>query len=186
MHITNIVVPKEISDQEELIAKVNGEKNAAVKRQDFEEAANLRDREKTLQAELTQMKEEWEKSLSNSRQTVGEEDIARVVSMISGVPMQRMQQDEWTRLKGMRNELTSKVIAQETAIEKLTKAIQRSRVGLQNPNKPIGTFMFLGPTGVGKTLLAKELARHMFGSTDALIRVDMSEFMEKHTVSRLV
>ncbi len=186
MHITNIVVPKEISDQEELIAKVNGEKNAAVKRQDFEEAANLRDREKTLQAELTQMKEEWEKSLSNSRQTVGEEEIARVVSMISGVPMQRMQQDEWTRLKGMRNELTSKVIAQETAIEKLTKAIQRSRVGLQNPNKPIGTFMFLGPTGVGKTLLAKELAKFMFGSADALIRIDMSEYMEKFTVSRLV
>ena len=106
--------------------------------------------------------------------------------MISGVPMQRMQQDEWTRLKGMRTELTSKVIAQDSAIEKLTKAIQRSRVGLQSPNKPIGTFMFLGPTGVGKTLLAKELAKFMFGSADALIRIDMSEYMEKFTVSRLV
>ena len=186
MHITNIVVPKEIVEQEELLSKVNSEKNDAVKRQDFEEAANLRDREKRLQAELAQMKDEWEKSLTGSRQTVDEEEIARVISMISGVPMQRMQQDEWTRLKGMQNELTSKVIAQENAIEKLTKAIRRSRVGLQNPNKPIGTFMFLGPTGVGKTLLAKELAKFMFGSADALIRIDMSEYMEKFTVSRLV
>ena len=186
MHITNIKVPKEIEEQEELIDNVNKEKNAAVKRQDFENAANLRDKEKELQKELAQMKTEWEKSIAGSRQTVNEEEIAGVVSMISGVPMQRMQQDEWTRLRGMRAELTSKVIAQDNAIEKLTKAIQRSRVGLQNPNKPIGTFMFLGPTGVGKTLLAKELAKFMFGSADALIRIDMSEYMEKFTVSRLV
>ena len=186
MHISNITVPKEIEEQEELIDKINSEKNSAVKRQDFESAANLRDKEKTLQSELAHMKEEWEKSLVDSRQTADEEDVARVVSMISGVPMQRMQQDEWTRLKGMKQELTGKVIAQDNAIEKLTKAIQRSRVGLQNPNKPIGTFMFLGPTGVGKTLLAKELAKFMFGSADALIRIDMSEYMEKFTVSRLV
>ena len=186
MHISNRKVPKEIEEQEELIDKVNNEKNSAVKRQDFESAANLRDKEKSLQSELAHMKEEWEKSLVESRQTVDEEDVARVVSMISGVPMQRMQQDEWTRLKGMRQELTGKVVAQDNAIEKLTKAIQRSRVGLQNPNKPIGTFMFLGPTGVGKTLLAKELAKFMFGSADALIRIDMSEYMEKFTVSRLV
>ena len=185
-HITNIVVPKEIEEQEKLIAITNKEKNAAVKNQDFEHAANLRDREKEMQKTLTEMKAEWEKSLTNNRQTVDDEDIAGVVSMISGVPMQRMQQDEWTRLKGMRAELTSKVIAQDNAIEKLTKAIQRSRVGLQSPNKPIGTFMFLGPTGVGKTLLAKELAKFMFGSADALIRIDMSEYMEKFTVSRLV
>ena len=186
MHISNIKVPKEIEEQEQLIDTVNKEKNAAVKRQDFESAANLRDREKELQAELARMKAQWEKSLVDSRQTVDEDEVAKVVSMISGVPMQRMQQDEWTRLKGMRQELTSKVIAQDNAIEKLTKAIQRSRVGLQNPNKPIGTFMFLGPTGVGKTLLAKELAKFMFGSADALIRIDMSEYMEKFTVSRLV
>ena len=186
MHISNIKVPKEIEEQEQLIDTVNKEKNAAVKRQDFESAANLRDREKELQAELSRMKAQWEKSLVDSRQTVDEDEVAKVVSMISGVPMQRMQQDEWTRLKGMRQELTSKVIAQDNAIEKLTKAIQRSRVGLQNPNKPIGTFMFLGPTGVGKTLLAKELAKFMFGSADALIRIDMSEYMEKFTVSRLV
>lgn len=186
MHLTNIKVPKEIEEQEELIDRTNKEKNAAVKRQDFENAANLRDKEKELQKELAKMKAEWEKSLADSRQTVNDEHIARVVSMISGVPVQRLQQDEWTRLKGMGNELKSKVIAQENAIEKLTKAIQRSRVGLQNPNKPIGTFMFLGPTGVGKTLLAKELAKFMFGSADALIRIDMSEYMEKFTVSRLV
>ena len=185
-HITTIVVPKEIEEQEKMIGIINKEKNAAVKNQDFEHAANLRDREKEMQSQLAQMKAEWEKSLTDNRQTVDDEDIAGVVSMISGVPMQRMQQDEWTRLKGMRAELTSKVIAQDSAIEKLTKAIQRSRVGLQSPNKPIGTFMFLGPTGVGKTLLAKELAKFMFGSTDALIRIDMSEYMEKFTVSRLV
>lgn len=186
MHITNIKVPKEIEEQETLIDTVNKEKNAAVKRQDFESAANLRDKEKKLQSQLSEMKEAWEKSLSDSRQTVGEEEVARVVSMISGIPVQRMQQDEWTRLKGMKQELTGKVIAQDNAIDKLTKAIQRSRVGLQNPNKPIGTFMFLGPTGVGKTLLAKELAKFMFGSADALIRIDMSEYMEKFTVSRLM
>ena len=162
------------------------EKNNAVKRQDFECAANFRDQEKQLQTELAAMKAEWEKNSSNNRQTVTEEEVANVVSLISGVPMQRMQQDEWTRLRGMKDELRSKVVAQDNAIEKLTKAIQRSRVGLQNPNKPIGTFMFLGPTGVGKTLLAKELAKFMFGSADALIRVDMSEYMEKFTVSRLV
>ena len=186
MHISNITVPKEIEEQEALIDSVNSEKNAAVKRQDFETAANMRDKEKELQNQLAAMKADWEKSLAQSRQTVNEEEIARVVSMISGVPVQRMQQDEWTRLKGMQGELTCKVIAQDNAIEKLTKAIQRSRVGLQNPNKPIGTFMFLGPTGVGKTLLAKELAKFMFGSADALIRIDMSEYMEKFTVSRLV
>ena len=186
MHISNITVPKEIEEQEALIDSVNSEKNAAVKRQDFETAANMRDKEKELQNQLAAMKADWEKSLAQSRQTVNEEEIARVVSMISGVPVQRMQQDEWTRLKGMQGELTGKVIAQDNAIEKLTKSIQRSRVGLQNPNKPIGTFMFLGPTGVGKTLLAKELAKFMFGSADALIRIDMSEYMEKFTVSRLV
>ena len=186
MHISNIKVPKEIEEQEARLSSINKEKNDAVKCQDFERAANCRDTEKELQAGLAQMKAEWEKSLANNRQTVTDEEIAKVVSMISGVPMQRMQQDEWTRLRGMKEELQAKVVAQDKAIEKLTKAIQRSRVGLQNPNKPIGTFMFLGPTGVGKTLLAKELAQFMFGSADALIRVDMSEYMEKFTVSRLV
>ncbi len=186
MHISNITVPKEIEEQEALLSNINKEKNNAVKCQDFERAANCRDTEKELQAGLAQMKAKWEKSLADNRQTVTDEEVANVVSMISGIPVQRMQQDEWTRLRGMKEELQAKVVAQDNAIEKLTKAIQRSRVGLQNPNKPIGTFMFLGPTGVGKTLLAKELAKFMFGSADALIRVDMSEYMEKFTVSRLV
>jgi ATP-dependent Clp protease ATP-binding subunit ClpC len=132
------------------------------------------------------MKQRWEASLKNHRQLVNEEQIAETVSMITGIPVQRMAQSEGIRLKGMREALNKSVIAQESAINKLVKAIQRNRLGLKDPNRPIGTFMFLGPTGVGKTLLAKELALHMFGSTDALIRVDMSEFMEKHTVSRLV
>ena len=186
MHISNIKVPKEIEEQELLISLANKNKNSAVKQQDFESAANFRDHEKELQTQLAKMKAEWEKSLIDSRQTVDEEEVAGVVSMISGIPLQRMQQDEWSRLKCMQQELNSKVIAQESAIEKLTKAIRRSRVGLQNPNKPIGTFMFLGPTGVGKTLLAKELAKFMFGSADSLIRIDMSEYMEKFTVSRLM
>ncbi|MBR2637960.1 MAG: ATP-dependent Clp protease ATP-binding subunit [Bacteroidaceae bacterium] len=185
-HISNISVPKELEEQEEKIANAKRGKEEAVKAQNFELAANLRDEEKRLSAEYKQMTGEWEKELRNKRQIVDAENIAAVVSMISGVPMQRMEQDEWSRLKGMKEELNSKVIAQERAIEKLSKAIRRSRVGLQNPAKPIGTFMFLGPTGVGKTLLAKELAKLMFGSSDALIRIDMSEYMEKFTVSRLV
>ena len=185
-HIANISVPAEIEEQEKLIANAKLQKDEAVKAQNFELAASLRDEEKRLTAQHKQMLDEWEKELRRSRKTVDAEDIARVVSMISGVPMQRMEQDEWSRLKGMQQELNGKVIAQETAIEKLCKAIRRSRVGLQNPAKPIGTFMFLGPTGVGKTLLAKELAKIMFGSSDAMIRIDMSEYMEKFTVSRLV
>ena len=186
MHMTNISVPREIEEQEKLVEVARSEKHEAVKCQDFERAANYRDYEKKMEERLAEMKSEWEKSLRSERQTVDEEKVAEVVSMISGVPMQRMQQDEWARLRTMKAELTSKVVAQDAAIDKLTKAILRSRVGLQNPNKPIGTFMFLGPTGVGKTLLAKELARFMFGTTDALVRIDMSEYMEKFTVSRLV
>ena len=185
-HISNISIPQEIEEQEAKIAVAKRNKEEAVKAQQFELAANLRDEEKRLTAEYKRMSEEWEKEMRNKRQTVDAENIAAVVSMISGVPMQRMEQDEWSRLRSMQQELNSKVIAQESAIEKLSKAIRRSRVGLQNPTKPIGTFMFLGPTGVGKTLLAKELAKLMFGSSDALIRIDMSEYMEKFTVSRLV
>lgn len=186
MHISNIDVPKEIEELEEQIAKVEEDKHQAVKAQNFELAANHRDSEKKLKEEYEKKKEEWLSNMRKQRQTVDAENVAEVVSMISGIPVQKMQQDEWTRLKNMQAELNNKVIAQENAIEKLTKAIRRSRVGLQNPMKPIGTFMFLGPTGVGKTLLAKELAKYMFGSSDALIRIDMSEFMEKFTVSRLV
>ncbi|MBQ7878177.1 MAG: ATP-dependent Clp protease ATP-binding subunit [Bacteroidaceae bacterium] len=186
MHISNIKVPAEIEELEKSIARMEEEKMAAVKAQNFELAAKHRDEEKQMKELYKSKKESWLESMRDKREIVDAENIANVVAMISGIPLQRMQQDEWTRLRNMKSELTSKVIAQDNAIEKLTKAIQRSRVGLQNPNKPIGTFMFLGPTGVGKTLLAKELAKFMFGSADALIRVDMSEYMEKFTVSRLV
>lgn len=185
-HISNISVPEEIEKQEQLIATAKEEKEKAVRAQDFERAAYHRDQEKKLAQYCKELKDEWESEMRSKRQTVDVDEVAKVVSMISGVPVQRMQQDEWSRLKNMKSELTGKVIAQNDAIEKLTKAIRRSRVGLQSPTKPIGTFMFLGPTGVGKTLLAKELAGFMFGTTDALIRIDMSEYMEKFTVSRLV
>ena len=144
------------------------------------------DKEKELSIQLDEMKKEWEANLKENRQTVDAEEIANVISMMSGIPVQRMAQAEGIKLAGMKEDLQAKVIAQDTAIEKLVKAILRSRVGLKDPNKPIGTFMFLGPTGVGKTHLAKELAKYMFGSADALIRIDMSEYMEKFTVSRLV
>ena len=186
VHLTNINVPKEIEEQEKLIEEARNLKAEAVKSQNFELAASYRDREKELSARLDEMKDEWKARLKDNRQTVGEEEIANVVSMMSGVPVQRMAQAEGLKLAGMKEELQAKVIAQDAAIEKLTKAILRSRVGLKDPNRPIGTFMFLGPTGVGKTHLAKQLAQYMFGSNDALIRIDMSEYMEKYTVSRMI
>ena len=178
VHLTNITAPKEIEEQEKLIDEMKSLKNEAVRLQNFELAASYRDKEKEYTNQLDTLKEEWE--------TVDDEQIAEVVSMMSGVPVQRMAQAEGMKLLGMKDDLLSKVIGQDKAIATLVKAIQRSRVGLKDPNKPIGTFMFLGPTGVGKTHLAKELAKLMFGSADALIRIDMSEYMEKFTVSRLV
>lgn len=186
VHLTNITAPKEIEEQEKLIDEMKSLKNEAVRLQDFELAASYRDKEKEYTNQLDTLKEEWEKSLKENRETVDDEQIAEVVSMMSGVPVQRMAQAEGMKLLGMKDDLLSKVIGQDKAIATLVKAIQRSRVGLKDPNKPIGTFMFLGPTGVGKTHLAKELAKLMFGSADALIRIDMSEYMEKFTVSRLV
>ena len=186
VHLINIAAPKEIEEQEKLIDEMKNRKNEAVRLQNFELAASYRDKEKELSAQLDRMKEEWEKSLKENRETVDDEQIANVVSMMSGVPVQKMAQAEGIRLMGMKDDLMSKVIGQDKAIETLVKAIRRSRIGLKDPNRPIGTFMFLGPTGVGKTHLAKELAKFMFGSADALIRVDMSEYMEKFTVSRLV
>ena len=182
VHLTNINVPKEIEEQEKLIEEARVLKAEAVKSQNFELAASYRDREKELSARLDEMKEEWEARLKDDRQLVGEEEIANVISMMSGIPVQRMAQAEGLKLAGMKEDLQAKVVAQDAAIEKLTKAILRSRVGLKDPNRPIGTFMFLGPTGVGK----KQLAKYMFGSSDALIRIDMSEYMEKYTVSRMI
>ena len=186
VHLTNITAPKEIEEQEKLIDEMKSLKNEAVRLQNFELAASYRDKEKEYTNQLDTLKEEWEKSLKENRETVDDEQIAEVVSMMSGVPVQRMAQAEGMKLLGMKDDLLSKVIGQDKAIATLVKAIQRSRVGLKDPNKPIGTFMFLGPTGVGKTHLAKELAKLMFGSADALIRIDMSEYMEKYSVSRLI
>ena len=185
-HLSNLSVPKEIEDKERQIDFTREGKNDAVTRQDFELAARFRDQEKVLEGELEQMRKDWEQSLKSHRETVDEDNIATVVSMMSGIPVQKIAHEEGERLKGLAPALKSKVIAQDSAIDLLARAIRRSRVGLKNPNKPIGSFLFLGPTGVGKTLLAKELAEQMFGTSDALIRVDMSEFMEKFAVSRLV
>ena len=186
IHLTNISVPKEIEQQELLVEKTRIEKTEAVKSQNFELAASYRDREKELSLRLEEMKQNWEMKLKDERQIVDEEDIANVVSLMSGVPVQRMAQAEELRLAKMKETIQSQVIAQDNAIEKVVKAIIRSRIGLKDPNHPIGTFMFLGPTGVGKTHLAKQLAKYMFGSTDALIRIDMSEYMEKYTISRMI
>lgn len=186
VHLTNISVPKEIEEQEKLIEEAKSRKNEAVRSQNYELAASFRDQEKDLSTQLEIMKNNWEAKLKEHREIVDEEDIANVVSMVSGIPVQRMAQAEGIKLAGMKDDLKAKVIAQNDAIDRLVKAILRSRVGLKDPNKPIGTFLFLGPTGVGKTHLAKELAKYMFGSSDALIRIDMSEYMEKFTVSRLV
>lgn len=186
IHLTHISVPKEIEEQERLIEEAQQHKNEAIRLQNFELAASFRDRENQYTAQLDRLKNEWQEKLKDNRETVDAPQIEEVVSMISGVPVQRMAQSEGIRLKGMRQALLSKVIVQDKAIDTLVRSIQRSRVGLKDPNKPIGTFLFLGPTGVGKTHLAKELAKNMFGSTEAIIRIDMSEYMEKFTVSRLV
>ncbi len=186
VHLTNINVPKEIEEQERLIEEAKSKKNDAVKSQNFELAASFRDKEKELTTELDRMKQEWEERLKDNRQTVDAEEIANVVSMMSGIPVQRMAQAEGIKLAGMKESLQAKVIAQDPAIEKLVTAILRSRVGLKDPKRPIGSFLFLGPTGVGKTEISKALAEAVFGSEQSMIRVDMSEYMEKHSVSKMI
>ena len=186
IHLTHISVPQEIEELERLIEEAQQHKNEAIRLQNFELAASFRDRENQYTEQLERLKNEWKEKLKDNRETVDAPQIEEVVSMISGVPVQRMAQAEGVRLKGMKQALLSKVIGQDKAVETLVRSIQRSRVGLKDPNKPIGTFLFLGPTGVGKTHLAKELAKNMFGTTDAIIRIDMSEYMEKFTVSRLI
>ena len=186
VHLKNINVPKEILDLEKKIEDIKLEKNKVVKSQRFEEAAALRDNEKRLGEELEKAKAKWEEESKNMRYPIDEEAIAEVVSMMTGIPVKRMVQAETDKLRRMAEDLQGAVIGQQEAISKVVKAIQRNRVGLKDPKKPIGTFIFLGPTGVGKTELARSLARHMFDSDDALIRIDMSEYMEKFTVSRLI
>ncbi len=186
VHITNIVVPKEIETLEEQIEETSANKLKAAQKQDFEKAAGYRDKEQQLRKELDLAKQRWEDDLNTKREIVDEEKVAEVVAMMTGVPAQRIAQAEGRRLRQMAPALKAQIIGQDNAIDKIVKAIQRNRVGLKDPNKPIGTFMFLGPTGVGKTHLAKKLAEQLFDSADMLIRVDMSEYMEKFTVSRLV
>ncbi|MBM3415861.1 MAG: ATP-dependent Clp protease ATP-binding subunit [Bacteroidetes bacterium] len=186
VHLKNINVPQNIVDLEKKIEDVKNEKNKVVKSQKFEEAASLRDTEKRLQEELEKAKHEWEEESKHKRFPIGEEDIAEVVSMMTGIPVKRMVQAETEKLRRMADDMKGMVVGQQEAIQKVVKAIQRNRVGLKDPKKPVGTFIFLGPTGVGKTELARALARHMFDSEDSLIRIDMSEYMEKFTVSRLI
>jgi ATP-dependent Clp protease ATP-binding subunit ClpC len=186
VHISNIVVPEKILTLESQLEDTKKEKMMAVKNQNFEKAASFRDREKDLLDMIDLEKKKWEKELAVNRETVDAEKVAEVVAMMTGVPVQRIAQTEGTRLLKMADELSGSVIGQDEAIQKVVKSIQRNRAGLKDPNKPIGTFIFLGPTGVGKTQLAKVLAKFLFDTTDNLIRVDMSEYMEKFSVSRLV
>ncbi|WP_126245346.1 ATP-dependent Clp protease ATP-binding subunit [Chitinophaga rhizosphaerae] len=186
VHLKNINVPQNILDLEKQIEDIKQEKNKVVKSQRFEEAAALRDTEKKLGEDLEKAKAVWEEEVKHKRYPIDEEAIAEVVSMMTGIPVKRMVQAENEKLRRMGEDLKSAVVGQAEAISKVTKAIQRNRVGLKDPKKPIGTFIFLGPTGVGKTELAKALARYMFDSEDALIRIDMSEYMEKFSVSRLI
>ena len=186
IHLQHAEVPQTIVDKEKEIEHIKQKKQAAVKNQNFELAAGYRDTQTQLEQELEELNRQWTSGESETRETVTDKDVADVVSMMTGVPVQRMAEAEGVRLKGMATELKRSVIAQNTAIDKMVKAIQRNRVGLKDPNHPIGVFMFLGPTGVGKTYLTKKLAEFMFGSTDALIRIDMSEYTESFNVSRLV
>ena len=185
-HIKNINVPEDVIELEKKIEDIKLEKNKVVKSQRFEEAASLRDSEKRLQEELEKAKNDWEEESKHKRFPIEEEDIAEVISMMTGIPVKRMVQAETEKLRRMAEDLKGAVVGQEEGIQKVVKAIQRNRVGLKDPKKPIGTFIFLGPTGVGKTELARCLARYMFDNDDSLIRIDMSEYMEKFTVSRLI
>lgn len=186
VHLKNIHVPKHIVELEDSIEQTKEQKNQAVRDQEYEKAANFRDKESKLIRQLEQAKKQWDEESKTKRYPVEEEDIAEVVSMMTGIPVSSVAEKENRKLLNMTNDLQGEVIGQDDAILKVTKAIQRNRVGLKDPNKPIGTFIFLGPTGVGKTELAKVLARQLFTSEDSLIRIDMSEYMEKFAVSRLI
>ena len=186
VHIFNINVPKEITDIEKKISEIKDKKNDVIRSQKYEEAAKLRDVERQLNTDLDKHRKIWEDDQKNNRQLVDEDSVAEVVSMMASIPVTKVSQNENQKLSGMETSISDKVIGQNEAVKKIVKAIQRGRVGLKDPNKPIGSFMFLGPTGVGKTQLAKVLAKYLFDSEDALVRIDMSEYMEKFAVSRLV
>ena len=186
VHISNIVVPNVITDIENKIGEIKEKKNQVIRSQKYEEAAKLRDIERQLNESLEVERKKWEDECSNNKQTVTEDNVAEVVSMMTGIPLQKVSENETSKLGKMQDSIVGKVVGQDDAVKKIVKAIQRGRVGLKDPNKPIGSFMFLGPTGVGKTQLAKVLAKYLFDSEDSLIRIDMSEYMEKFAVSRLI
>src|SRR5690554_236189 len=186
VHLKNIHVPDVIIDIEQKIEEIKEQKNKVVRSQKYEEAAQLRDTEKRLLEDLEKEKTIWENETKSKRYTVAEDNVAEVVSMMTGIPVQRVGQTDSQKLLGMGEAMKGRIIGQDDALQKLVRAIQRTRAGLKDPKKPIGSFIFLGPTGVGKTELAKELARFMFDSEDALIQIDMSEYMEKFAISRLV
>jgi ATP-dependent Clp protease ATP-binding subunit ClpC len=186
VYINNMDVPEEIVDLEQKLEDVREEKNNVVKKQKYEEAAKLRDNEKRIEKELILAQEEWQETQKENRVTVNESDIADVVSMMTGIPVNRVAESEGIRLTNLADEIKSKIIGQDQVVEKVVRAIQRNRAGLKNPKKPIGSFIFLGQTGVGKTQLAKVLTTTLFDSQDALIRIDMSEYMEKFAISRLI
>jgi ATP-dependent Clp protease ATP-binding subunit ClpC len=186
VHITNISVPQEILNLEAQVEQIKIRKSEVIKAQQYERAVELRDAERKLNEKLDEEKKKWEEASKNNRITITEENVAEVVSMMSGIPLTKVSQSEFGKLVNMSEALKGKVIGQDEAVSKVVKAIQRNRAGLKDPNKPIGSFFFLGPTGVGKTQLAKVLAKYLFDTEDALIRIDMSEFMEKFSISRLV
>ena len=186
VHISNIVVPEIITGIETKIVEIKEKKNQVIRSQKYEEAAKLRDVERQLNESLEVERKKWEDECSNNKQIVTEDDVAEVVSMMTGIPLQKVSENETSKLGKMQDSIIGKIIGQDEAVKKIVKAIQRGRVGLKDPNKPIGSFMFLGPTGVGKTQLAKVLAKYLFDSEDSLIRIDMSEYMEKFAVSRLI
>jgi ATP-dependent Clp protease ATP-binding subunit ClpC len=186
VHISKIKIPIELQDIEHKIEELRDIKHKAVESQDYEKAAELRNLEESLYQNLAKAQKKWEKELNNNRQIVDEEKVAEVVAMMTNVPVQRIAKNESERLIEMPNALKGKIIGQDEAVEKVVKAIRRNRAGLKDPMRPIGTFIFLGPTGVGKTQLAKVLNQYMFDSSDNMIRIDMSEYMEKFTVSRLI
>ena len=186
VHITNIDVPKQIIELEQQLEKIRETKNSVVKKQKYEEAAKLRDDEKRIEKDLVLAQEKWEDETKLHREVVSEENVADVVSMMTGIPVNKIAQTEINKLAELPNLIKGRVIGQDPAVAKVVKAIQRNRAGLKDPNKPIGSFIFLGQTGVGKTQLAKVLANELFDNDDALIRVDMSEYMEKFAISRLI
>ncbi|MCR9153859.1 MAG: ATP-dependent Clp protease ATP-binding subunit [Bacteroidetes bacterium] len=186
VHITSINVPEDVMDLEKRLEEIRDQKIQVVKKQKYEEAARLRDDEKNIENKLQEAQARWEEDVKKNRETVSEDNVAEVVAMMTGIPVQRVAQQESNRLSSMGADMKDQIIGQDDAVDKIVKAIQRNRAGLKDPNKPIGSFIFLGPTGVGKTQLAKELAKTLFDSEDNLIRVDMSEYMEKFAVSRLV